>query len=123
MAEAALRLSTSPPPEKDAYSDLLSGTRALKQEQRSAREQWFNALEVDSKDELLFEFEVLLKAAACFSNPRNHPGPPRRTAIVAVDFRGSMAAFHDGLTRATSLARLLLGQADRAFVFHRYLET
>jgi len=32
-------------------------------------------------------------------------------------------AFHDGLTRAISLARQLLGSADRAFVFHRYLET
>jgi len=65
----------------------------------------------------------LLKAAACFSNPRNHPGPPRRTAIVALDLRPSLAAFHGGLTRAISLARQLLGLADRGFVFHRYLET
>ncbi|HVJ14760.1 MAG TPA: hypothetical protein VM686_04940 [Polyangiaceae bacterium] len=123
MAEAALRLSTSPPPEKDAYSDLLSGTRALKQEQRGVREQWFNALEVDSKDELLFEFEVLLKAAACFSNPRNHPGPPRKTPVVAQDFRAALQVYRDGLQRTVSLARYLLGSLDRAFVFHRYLET
>lgn len=108
---------------EDPYQALLSETRALHREQRSQREAWLAELQLEGRDETLFEFEVLLKAAACFSNPRNHPGPPRRTAIVAVDFRGSLAAFHDGLTRAISLARQLLGPADRAFVFHRYLET
>jgi len=108
---------------EDPYQTLLSETRALHREQRAQREAWLSALQLEGRDEALFEFEVLLKAAACFSNPRNHPGPPRRTAIVALDFRADMAAFHDGLTRAISLARQLLGSADRAFVFHRYLET
>src|SRR5262249_35050029 len=44
-------------------------------------------------------------------------------AIVGLDFRSALTAFHDGLTRGVSLARQLLGAADRAFVFHRYLET
>jgi hypothetical protein len=110
-------------PGEDPYQSLLSETRALHREQRAQRESWLSELSLEGRDEALFEFEVLLKAAACFSNPRNHPGPPRRTAIVALDFRSSLAAFHDGLTRATSLARQLLGTADRAFVFHRYLET
>ena len=110
-------------PGEDPYQSLLSETRALQREQRAAREAWLGALQLEGRDDLLFEFEVLLKAAACFSNPRNHPGPPRRTAIVALDFRSALAAFHDGLTRGTSLARQLLGPADRAFVFHRYLET
>lgn len=107
----------------DPYQALLSETRTLHREQRAQRDAWLSALELEGRAEALFEFEVLLKAAACFSNPRNHPGPPRRTAIVALDFRGGLAAFHDGLTRAISLARHLLGSADRAFVFHRYLET
>jgi hypothetical protein len=108
---------------EDPYQSLLSETRALHREQRAAREAWLSALPLEGRDETLFEFEVLLKAAACFSNPRNHPGPPRRAAIVGLDFRAPLAAFHDGLTRAASLARQLLGTADRAFVFHRYLET
>ncbi|HEY6080685.1 MAG TPA: hypothetical protein VIW29_17845 [Polyangiaceae bacterium] len=107
----------------DPYQTLLSETRALQREQRSQREAWLGALELEGKDEALFEFEVLLKAAACFSNPRNHPGPPRRTAIVGLDFRHALGVFHDGLARGISLARQLLGSADRAFVFHRYLET
>jgi hypothetical protein len=108
---------------EDPYQSLLSETRALHREQRAQREAWLSELQLEGRDDALFEFEVLLKAAACFSNPRNHPGPPRRTAIVALDFRADMAAFHDGLMRAISLARQLLGSADRAFVFHRYLET
>ncbi|HSU41468.1 MAG TPA: hypothetical protein VLJ38_17945, partial [Polyangiaceae bacterium] len=107
----------------DAYADLLSGTRRLQLEQRAAREAWLAALALEGKDDLLFELEVLLKAAACFSNPRNHPGPPRRSAIVAHDFRPALQVFHDGLERAVSLARQLLGPLDRAFVFHRYLGT
>jgi hypothetical protein len=113
--------SSSEPP--DPYSDLLSETRGLKREQRILRENWLNALVLEGKDELLFEFEVLLKASACFANPRNHPGPPRRSTVVAQDFRPALVLFHEGLERAVSLARSLLGQQDRAFVFQRYLET
>jgi hypothetical protein len=108
---------------EDPYQTLLSETRALQREQRAERESWLTELDLEGREEVLFEFEVLLKAAACFSNPRNHPGRPRRTAIVALDFRAALAAYHDGLTRTISLARQLLGPADRAFVFHRYLET
>jgi len=101
----------------------LSETRALQREQRTQREAWLAALSLEGRDEALFEFEVLLKAAACFSNPRNHPGPPRRTAIVGLDLRAALTAFHDGFLRGIALARQLLGPLDRAFVFHRYLET
>ena len=39
----------------------------LQREQRSQRESWLAELELEGRDEALFEFEVLLKAAACFS--------------------------------------------------------
>jgi hypothetical protein len=87
------------------------------------RESWLEELTLANKDEVLFEFEVLLKATACFANPRNHPGPPRRALVVTQDFRFALQTYHDGLERAIQLARQLLGSLDRAFVFHRYLET
>jgi hypothetical protein len=124
MIEAAPRRSQpSATGGADAYADLLSGTRRLQREHRAAREEWLLTLSLDSRDELLFELEVLLKAAACFSNPRNHPGAPRRSTVVAHDFRPALQVFRDGLQRAVALARQLLGPLDRAFVFHRYLET
>lgn len=115
--------SVFPSQPEDAYSQLLSGTRRLRKEQRAQREAWLAALEQPSAEPQLFELEVLLKATGCFSNPRNHPGPPRRTAVVAQDFRGALSIYAGGLGRAVVLARSLLGSADRAFAFHRYLET
>ena len=110
-----------PPP--DAYADLLSRTRGLRGEQRALRDRWFSELPLDTKEELLFELEVLLKATACFSNPRNHPGPARRPPLVAQDFREALVLFRDGMRRAVTLCRTLLGPRDRTYVFHRYLET
>jgi hypothetical protein len=110
-------------PGANAYHELLSKTRDLHAHERAAREDWYVRLEHPNKQELLFEFEVLLKATACFSNPRNHPGPPRRTPLVAHDFRTSAILFRDGAQHAVDLCRALLGSRDRTFVFHRYLET
>lgn len=111
------------PPTTDAYAELLVRTRELRVEQRGQREQWLSSLNVDGKEELLFELEVLLKSAACFANPRNHPGRPKRAPVVAQNFREATLAFRDGMQRATALIRQLLGPRDRALVFQRYLET
>jgi hypothetical protein len=105
-----------------AYASLLSGTRGLKREQQLAREQWFSALSVDRKEDTLFELEILLKGLACFANPRNHPGA-RQRAVVSHDFRDALGLARDGMTRAIQLARPMLGEHDKAFVFQRYLET
>ncbi len=107
----------------DGYADLLLQTRGLHREQQQARDAWFAGLPLDHKEELLFELEILLKGLACFSNPRNHPGPPRRAPVVAIDFGHHLAYWRDGVARVVYLARLLLGPKDRSFVFHRYLET
>lgn len=123
------RLSAPPPPKitslsprRDAYIDLLEDSRGLRREQQQARANWLSTLSPE-RQELVFELEVLLKGAACFSNPRNHPGKPRRVPTVAQDFREPLALLHKGFKRITHLARLCLGDRDKAFVFHRYLET
>jgi hypothetical protein len=103
--------------------DLLSRTRSLQKEQRTQRDSWFSKLDVEAKEDALFELEILLKATACFANPRNHTGPLRRAPIVAQDFRQATGLFRDGMQRAVTLSRQLLGARDQAFVFHRYLET
>ncbi len=111
------------PPPGDAYSELLLDTRGLAREHAQRREQWFAQLALDRKEEHLFEFEILLKGLACFANPRNHPGPARRTAVVAQDFREPLAITREALARVVALSRILLGERERAFVFQRYLET
>jgi len=109
--------------ERDAYADLLVATRGLRREQAAAREAWLHALPVEHREDALFEFEILLKGLACFANPRNHPGPSRRRAIVASDFREHLALVREALGRIVQLSRVLLVDRDRTFVFQRYLET
>ncbi len=111
------------PSSGDAYTDLLRDTRGLKREQAVQREQWFRELPFDHKEELLFELEILLKGLACFANPRNHPGPPRRTPVVAQDFREPLALAREAIGRIAMLSRSLLVDREKAFVFQRYLET
>src|SRR5260370_15251458 len=108
---------------QDAYAELLSQTRGLRREQQQAREVWYAGLLLDRKEEILFELEILLKGGACFSNPRNHPGAPRRAPVVAIDFASHLAYSRDGLARVVGLARTLLRARDRSFVLQRYLET
>src|SRR5262249_29740592 len=115
-------LSTVEGQNRDGYRALLATSRGLRRDQSVARDQWFARLGVERKAELLFELEVILKGLACFANPRNHPGPPRRTAIVAMDFREPLIVARDGVHRSIAIARTLLGQEERAFIFQRYLE-
>jgi hypothetical protein len=109
-------------PGADAYADLLRDSRGLRREQAHAREQWIARLPEGRREEVLFELEILLKGLACFANPRNHPGPSRRTALVAHDYREALALARDGMLRIVQLCRVLLGEQERAFVFQRYLE-
>lgn len=110
------------PPGGDAYADLLRDTRGLRREQSNLREQWLSRIAIARREDMLFELEVLLKGLASFANPRNHAGPPRRTAIVAQDYREALVLARDAMQRIVYLCRQLLGEQDRAFVFQRYLE-
>lgn len=110
------------PPGGDAYSDLLRDTRGLRREQSSAREQWLSRVDTAHREDTLFELEVLLKGLACFANPRNHAGPPRRTTIGGQDYREALVLSRDAIHRVVHLCRQLLGEQERAFVFQRYLE-
>jgi hypothetical protein len=109
--------------ERDAYDDLLRDTRGLRREHAQAREAWLARVPVERKVELLFELEILLKGLACFANPRNHPGPPRKTPVVAQDFREHAAIVREALGRIVQTCRVFLADGDRAFVFQRYLES
>lgn len=111
-----------PPGAGDPYADLLRDSRGLHREQSIAREQWIAKLPDQRREEALFELEVLLKGLACFANPRNHPGPPRRAAIVSQDYREPLVLAREGMHRIVQLCRVLLGEQEKAFVFQRYLE-
>lgn len=108
---------------RDVYANLLRDTRTLRRDQASARDAWFASLPWERKEETLFELEMLLKGLTCFGNPRNHPGPPRKTPAVAHDFREELSIVRQAVDRCVQLVRTLLGDKDRAFTFAKYLET
>lgn len=118
----ALRSIVPEPPGGDAYADLLRETRGLRREQAALREQWLSRLEPAHSDDMLFELEILLKGLACFANPRNHAGAPRRTTINTHDYREALGLAREAMLRVVHLCRQLLGEQERAFVFQRYLE-
>ena len=109
--------------ERDVYDDLLRDTRGLRKEHAQAREAWLARLPIERKVEQLFELEILLKGLACFANPRNHPGPPRKAPVVAQDFREHTTLVREAFGRIVQSCRALLLDRDRAFAFQRYLET
>lgn len=124
MIDAArLRPLTSYPPGRNAYAELLRDTRGLKSDHQQAREQWFSTLPPEHREDSLFELEILLKGLACFANPRNHPGAGRARTTVSLDFRPHVTFAEAGMSRIVQLARVMLGDRDRAFAFQRYLET
>jgi hypothetical protein len=106
-----------------AYAALLRESRGLRRELHEARDAWYAKLAAEQKEEALFELEILLKGLACFANPRNHPGSGKRQTVVGTDFRTQLEHACDGMARGVQLARMMLGERDRAVVFHRYLET
>jgi hypothetical protein len=112
-----------PPEQRDVYDDLLRESRGLRREHSLAREAWLSKMPLERKVEQLFELEILLKGLACFANPRNHPGPARKTPVVAQDFREHAALVREALGRAVQTCRALLVDGERAFVFQRYLES
>lgn len=107
---------------KDAYRELLEPEASVHAPMSEARRTWVAQLVLAGTDDALFRMETLLKGAACFANPRNHPGPPMRVAVVARDFREALELARDGLVEAVTLSRQLLGEREREFVFQRYLE-
>ncbi|MCB9707508.1 MAG: hypothetical protein H6714_01790 [Myxococcales bacterium] len=109
---------------RDVYANLLQDTRGLRREQALAREMWFAELELDGKEQCLFELEALLKGVVCFGNSHNHPGHSAASLNpVSHDFIFELRILRDSLDRSVDLTRMLLGERDKAFSFFRYLET
>jgi len=111
-------------PGQDVFSDLVGEVRSIRRNDAISREQWFAKLEVPSRAGLVFELDTLLKGVHAFANPRNHPGPAKRTTpVVAQDFREQLVFGAEGLERLIDTIRALLPQDKaRAHLFQEYME-
>jgi len=87
------------------------------------RRRWFRALEVERKQEKLFELEALLKALVRYANLNNHPISDRSN-ILSRDFGAEIEIVRNSLVRAIILIRSLLPEPEANILhFQNYVET
>jgi len=89
----------------------------------SERRRWFRTLEVERKQEKLFELEILLKGLVRYSNLNNHPIADRAN-LLNRDFASELEVVRNALVRAVILIRSLLPEAEANVLhFQNYVET
>jgi len=108
---------------RDFFFELMKDSQRLRSGYLAERERWLRSLAVDGREEILFEFEMLLRGVERYFNLHNLPlddqGP-----VVSRDFSEELRAIRDAVNRAVRLARFLLDPpSDRRLVFRKYLES
>ena len=113
-----------PPPRsaRDFYRELMRGTQS-RATVLSERERWLRSLGVEGREELLFEFEMLLRGCERYFNLHNLPidaQPP----VIHRDFREELLDVRDAMNEGIRIARRLLDpDSDQKLIFRRYLES
>ena len=108
---------------KDFIFEVMRDSQRLRAGFLAEREKWLRTLALDGREEVLFEFELLLRGLERYFNLHNLPVEQHR-AVLARDFRAELRVVRDGLSRAIQLTKLLLDPpTDRAFVFRRFVES
>jgi hypothetical protein len=87
------------------------------------RNRWFFSLEVEKKQEKLFELEVLLKGLDRFFNLDNQPiSDPEQ--VLSRDFANELRILRNAVFRVIILSRILLPDREaRSLHFKNYVET
>ncbi len=89
-----------------------------------AREAWLRSVQVEGREELLFEFEMLLRGIERYFNLHNLPLDQDNPPVVTRDFKPELLDVRDALDQAIRLARRLLDPgADQKMLFRRYVES
>ena len=107
---------------RDYYLDLIRGSQ-LRPGFLGERERWLRAMDVDGREELLFELEMLLRGLERYFNLHNLPLEQGRP-VVSRDFAPELSDVRDAMDRAIRLGRQLLApDLDQKMVFRRYVES
>lgn len=115
---AAIRIS------RDYYRELIRDSQLPRAGFLAERERWLRSLQVDAREELLFEFEMLLRAIERGFNLHNLSVDPDNPPVVTRDFREELLDVRDAIDGALRIARALLDpDTDQKLVFRKYVET
>ena len=108
---------------RDFFHELIKGSQS-RPGFLAERERWLRSLQVDGREELLFEFEMLLRGVERYFNLHNLPLDPQAEPVIVRDFRQELSDVRDAMNQAIRLARRLLDpDSDQKMVFRRYVET
>lgn len=110
---------------RDFYADLVRASQGAQAGFLSDRERWLRALPVEAREELLFEFEMLLRGMERYVHQHDHGvTDAQEQPLVTRDFREELKDLRATLSQAIRLARHLLDpDSDQKLQFRRYVET
>lgn len=88
------------------------------------RERWLRSVQVEGREELLFEFEMLLRGVERYFNLHNLPIDVDQRPVVTRDFSDELRDVREAIHQAIQIARQLLDpESDQKMVFRRYIES
>lgn len=108
---------------RDFFSELIQDSQAPWAAFFAERERWLRSVEVEGREELLFELEMLLRGIERYFNLHNLPLDPKRPVVVR-DFHEELYDVRDALNESLRIVRRLFDpDADQKMVFRRYVES
>ncbi|WP_408889787.1 hypothetical protein ACJ2CR_41175 [Myxococcus faecalis] len=108
---------------RDFYADLMRASQTSRAGFLAERERWLRGVPVDGREELLFEFEMLLRAVERYLNLTAVVDAKDRP-LVTRDFHEELVDVRDAMDRAIRVARHLQDpDSDQKMVFRKYVET
>ena len=114
---------SAPRSSRDFYSELIRESQTGRAGFLHERERWLRSVQVDGREELLFELEMLLRGVERYFNLHNLP-IDRDSPVVTRDFREELGHVRDAVDHAIRAARQLLDpDSDQRMVFRRYIES
>ena len=109
---------------RDFYEDLIRASQGPQAGFLSERERWLRALPVEAREELLFEFEMLLRGVERYVHLDDGVIDTQDQPLVTRDFREELKDVRATLSQAIRLARHLLDpDSTQKLQFRRYVET
>jgi hypothetical protein len=126
MSQARARedASTAARVARDFYADLMRATQASRATVLAERERWLRGVNIEGREEQLFEFEMLLRGVERYFHLHNGVVDAHERPLVTRDFHEELEDVRDAIHRAIRIARRLLDpDSDSKRVFRKYVES
>ena len=90
---------------RDFLFEVMKDSQRLRAGYLAERERWLRTLAIDGREEVLFEFEMLLRGLERYFNVHNLPIESQQD-VMSRDYREEMRTARDAIHRAVQLTQL-----------------